>query len=236
MLVSSLIPMYAIRYTPDYYLSSTSSGCLGLRMADGWGKASLDTVTSTTLLQGLRDPADGTAWSRFERRYGPMVMSFVLKAGIRGPDADDICQDVMLSFTRRYLAGGYDSAQGRLRSFLWRIAQCRVVDHLRKQRRDLHIGDRTSGGSPLDELPSPDQLEQLWHEEWQRFVLHACLDEVRRQVQEQTYRAFDLYFQQGWTPEEVASHLDISVNSVYLAKNRVLKRLRELRPEMEANW
>ena len=36
--------------------------------------------------------------------------------------------------------------------------------------------------------------------------------------------------------QQVAEHLGMTENAVYVAKNRVMGRIRELRPQMEALW
>ena len=76
----------------------------------------------------------------------------------------------------------------------------------------------------------PGELEQLWEDEWRQAVLRAALSEVRREVQETTYRAFELFALQDQPAKAVAKELGLSENAVSSAKRRVLARLREILP------
>ena len=52
-------------------------------------EGALTTVTSLTLLAGLRDQGNAAAWQRFADRYRPMVVSFAAKLGLSESDLRD---------------------------------------------------------------------------------------------------------------------------------------------------
>ncbi len=84
----------------------------------------------------------------------------------------------------------------------------------------------------VDNLPDPhpgplDELEAAFEAEWQKVAMEEALDEVRREVDPVTFQAFDLYARKDQPPGQVAKLLGLSRNAVYIAKNRVLARLRE---------
>jgi DNA-directed RNA polymerase specialized sigma24 family protein len=58
------------------------------------------------------------------------------------------------------------------------------------------------------------------------------LERVRREVEPATMRAFELVMQDR-TPAEAAQELGVAVKAVYNAKYTVLKRLRDLRADLE---
>jgi RNA polymerase sigma-70 factor (ECF subfamily) len=196
----------------------------------------MDTVTSTTLLEGLMNRQDSLAWRRFHGRYEPMVMSFARKLGLNDSDAQDVGQEVMLAFVQEYWGGRYDRAKGRLRSWLFGIAHRKVIDLRRKKAKEAVVADRTDATGFMERLESPQEAEAVWEEEWQRFVLRACLDEVGRHLSPTTVKAFDLYVLKQWPVEKVADHLGITQNSVYIAKNRTMERIRQIKAEMEEIW
>ena len=58
-------------------------------------------------------------------------------------------------------------------------------------------------------------------------VLQRALEQIRPQFQERTWQAFYRVTAEGQSPAEVAAALGMSVNAVYVARSRVLARLRQ---------
>lgn len=197
----------------------------------------LTTVTSETLLLGLRDPEDREAWQRFVSRYRSVLVSYARRRGLSDNDAQDAAQESLLRFSSSYLRGQYDPMRGRLRTWLLTITRNCVTDALRA-RRDRHI--QLCGSSdevnPIASLADHDPQHAIWEEEWRRAVLRACLDEAHRFFDSATIEAFTMSTIDDMGVEEVASKLSITRNSVYLARHRVLKKIRELLPAMESIW
>ena len=194
------------------------------------------TATSLTLLEGLLDPNNDAAWRRFGARYRPMIVRFARKLGLSAADAQDAVQDTMGAFVQAYQAGEYDRSRGRLRSWLCGIAYRKVRDLQRRQHGGhVELGESSAGGC-LGALEAPNEVEQLWEREWQQAVLDDCLDEAARHVDPTTFEAFGLYVLEEWPAERVARHLGISRNAVYLCKNRVIKRMRDLYQQVEETW
>jgi RNA polymerase sigma-70 factor (ECF subfamily) len=68
----------------------------------------------------------------------------------------------------------------------------------------------------------------MWDREWTTHVLSLCLAATRREFDENTSRAFELYAVKRQGAADVAEALGISRNAVYIAKSRVLARLKEV--------
>jgi len=196
----------------------------------------LYTVTSTTLLDGLRDAGNMDAWKRFIGRYQPLVVSFCKAQGLNNSDAEDVGQETMMAFARCYNQGGYDRAKGRLGNWLFSIAHKKVVDVFRRRMKENVVSAPVGQTGILQSIPSPGSMAEVWDNKWKQHVLRACLEEVARLVKPRTYRAFELYVLEQWTVEAVADHLGITENAVYIAKNRVVSRVREYWPKMEESW
>lgn len=197
------------------------------------GDAEIATVTSLTLLEGLRDPADARRWEAFVERYRPLIVRFAVGLGFGEDDAEDLAQSALLAFSKAYLAGRYDPARGRLRSWLFGIVHNQVRDANRRRRaREVQVAD-TAEERHLLEGPAEDALESRWEREWRDAVLAEGLRLVRGEVEESTWRAFEAFGLGERPAEEVARELGLSPNAVYGAKRRVLRRLRELLPEVE---
>lgn len=186
------------------------------------------TVTSTALLQGLRD-GDRSVWRLYVERYRPLIVGFGRRAGLADDDAEDFAQTTLLAFSRAYCDGRFDREKGRLRSWLFGIARNTLRTHLRKPApaRD---------GASADALPAPDDVEALWDREWREAILRDCMEQLRREVRPETFEAFRRFALEDEPADEVARSLGTTPNAVYLAKKRLLARLRELLPVMEDVW
>ena len=78
----------------------------------------------------------------------------------------------------------------------------------------------------LDEQPAREETEQ-WEREYEQRLFDWAAEQVRGSFQESTWRAFWLTAVDGRGATETATALGISVGAVYIAKSRVLARLRE---------
>lgn len=191
----------------------------------------LNTVTTTALLAGLFDPANRAAWSEFDARYRPMIVSFARRLGLYESDAADVAQETLARFIRDYREGKYDREKGRLRSWIIGIVKYRVADLKRAQaaRRE------NRGESAMIDIPADDELNQLWEAERRRVLLSQALAELRAQskLSDKTMTAFEQYVLQERPVDEVAASLNLTRQDVYMAKNRVAERLREILGRLE---
>ena len=80
----------------------------------------------------------------------------------------------------------------------------------------------------LQELEDTDsELSRLWDQQHDEYVVRCLLDLVALEFEPATLLAFRRLTLEGGSGEEVARELAMSVGSVYVAKARVLKRIRE---------
>jgi RNA polymerase sigma-70 factor (ECF subfamily) len=192
------------------------------------------TVTSTTLLQGLRQEGNDQAWREFCARYGPVLMAFARRAGFQEHDAQDVIQETLVVFLERFRAGDYDRKRGRLRAWLQGIAFNKVCEAQRRPaQREVQVADAAGTTRFLDRIPDDHELTDLFEQEWERAQLSACLQLARAHVDPQTFQAFRLYALEDWPADRVAANLGITRDAVYVHKSRVLRHLRELQRDME---
>lgn len=196
------------------------------------------TTTNTRLLQGLLDPGNQEVWRQFVDRYRPLIVRYLRRVGVPAEDAEDVAQNALLAFATAYRDGRYDRALGRLRSWLFGIVRTHVLSWSRGRRRaGVQICDAPdeTGFFARIEAP-PGEADKVWEEEWAAAALYECLLEVRRSVDATTFEAFELFALKGEPADRVGERLGITRNAVYLAKRRVLRRVRELRPLIEDIW
>lgn len=184
-------------------------------------------TTRPSLLLRIRDRNDSAAWVVFDGIYRPMLHRYALACGLTDCDAEDVVQHCLAAIQEKIEAFDYDPEKGRFKAWLRRIVQNRVRNLVR-DRRDVPDGDgRLSNLQSRDESPE-DVFDRLWMQEH----LWHCLDLVRQDVEESTYRAFQLYVLEQKPIDEVCRTLNMRANLVYTIKwrltEKVAERMREL--------
>lgn len=197
----------------------------------------LNTITNTVLLEGLRDAGNRSVWSQFVGRYQPLIVKYARRFGLHDADAEDAAQQALIAFCGAYQEGKYEREKGRLRVWLFGIARNQIRNAIKKgRRREVQITDNSTGTDFFARNLDDDTFERLWEEEWREAVLRQCLQEVAREFDPKTIEAFELFAWKGQTAQAVAERLGVTPNAVFIAKHRIMKRIRELMPKMEDIW
>ena len=134
----------------------------------------------------------------------------------------------MLLVVFREVAGFEWRGNGAFRSWLRTILANRMRDYFRGQKyQPIATGD-SDFLRRLDELQSPESaLSKLWDREHDEHVAASLLRRVQGDFAPATWQAFRRHVLEGEPAVGVALDLGLSLNSVLLAKSRVLKRLRQ---------
>ena len=198
---------------------------------------SLTTLTSATLLAELRAPENRTVWQQYVDRYRPVIVGYARRRGLSDEEAQDAAQETLMLFSRAYVDGKYEREKGRLRKWLLAIAHNQISNAFRRRNKhEVQVVDKPEETAFFARIGDDKASEDIWEQEWRQGVLQACLEEVRQQVDAKTMQAF-VETSVGGTPAgEVAERLGITRNAVYLARHHVLKRIREMIPDMEEIW
>lgn len=195
----------------------------------------MDWITTSTILHDLKDPANESAWRHFVHRFRRPVASFARKLGVSHADAEDVAQETLLAFLETVREGRYERERGRLSHWLFGIAYRQALRQRRRDARPEYPAPSRSGSRPfLDAVSDEDRAADLWNRTWDWFLVRECMDRVRREFHPDMIEAFSKVVVEERTPAEAAAELDVPVKSVYNAKHRILKRIRELREDLEA--
>jgi RNA polymerase sigma factor (sigma-70 family) len=185
-------------------------------------------VTSATLLQRLRDPRDAEAWGRLNDLYAPLIRLWAERLGVRGADADDLVQDVLAVVVRRFPEFVHPERPGAFRGWLRAIAANCARDAWRARRLTPQAPGGTDFGSYIARLEDPaDDLAREWDREHDIHVTRRLLDRIKPDFEAQTWLLFQQFVLDGRSADEVAKGNGATPNAVYIAKSRVLARLRE---------
>jgi RNA polymerase sigma-70 factor, ECF subfamily len=168
------------------------------------------------------------AWKDLVDLYRPLILSWLNRQGVPPGDLEDLSQEVLLSVVK-YLPGYQHSGQrGAFRSWLRTIVCSRTADYW----RTINAGTQAQGGSgataALQEIADPDsELNRQWDEQHDRYVLNCLLDLMEEEFEPITLKAFRRLALDGASGAEAAQELGLSVAAVYMAKSRVLARIRQ---------
>jgi RNA polymerase sigma factor (sigma-70 family) len=182
--------------------------------------------TRPSLLVRIRDAGDRAAWVQFVEIYAPLVYRFARGRGLQDADAADLTQEVLqaVAGARRRLE--YDPQRGTFRGWLFTVARNRLHNFLARQRRFARHHTQPADGQELEACPDTRE-EEWWEQEHRRRLFDWAAGRVRGGFQERTWRAFWATAVEGRSAGEVAGALGMSVGAVYVARSRVLARLRE---------
>lgn len=183
-------------------------------------------ATRASLLVRLRDPRDAGAWSQFVDVYGPLIYRFSRKQGLQDADAADLVQDVLRSVSQAIGRLEYDAKIGSFRGWLFTIARNRLRDSLQHSAHRQRGTGGTDFHRSLQEIATPGD-EAQWNDDYEQQVFDWAARQVRLEVQDPTWQAFWKTAVEGRSGQDVAAELDLSISAVYLAKSRVMQRLRD---------
>lgn len=188
-------------------------------------------ITRPSLLLRIRDYQDHEAWRQFVELYAPLVYQYGRRRGLQEADASDLAQIVF-----QEVAGGigrldYDPRRGTFRGWLLAIVRNQLSKLIRQRRRGT--AGQADEGAMLDQLPDRQCDDALWDQEYEQRLFHWTVQRVRGDFEESTWQAFWRTAVDGASAKQVAAELAMSVGAVYMAKSRVLGRLKATIAEVQ---
>ncbi len=199
-------------------------------MADGTppsdARASPSRSVSSSLLERLQ-AQDVQAWQRLVHLYYPLVRRWGLRAGLQDEDAADLAQEVFRAVAGNVTRFRRGAGEHSFRGWLWGITRKQLLAHGRRRRRQPVGAGGSTAQQHLAEAPEPQDFSAAEQESDRVQLLRRAVALLREKVEEHTWQAFWRVVVEGQAPAEVAADLGISVALVYVAKGRLLARLRE---------
>ncbi len=178
--------------------------------------------TPASLLQRLKRPDDQDAWQRFVKLYTPLIYDWARRAGLSEDEAADLAQDVFLLLIEKLPQFQYDPKRS-FRGWLKTITLNKWREGIRRGRiKTLHASDdEFSDGGVADPVAVFEEAE------YQQRLVRQAMGLIRTDFEPVTWNAWWEYVVIGRPATDVANQLGITANAVYLAKSRVLRRLRK---------
>lgn len=186
-----------------------------------------DPITRSSLLIRLKDADDIAAWEEFSQLYGQVIYRVALKAGFQAADAEDLVQEVFLSVSLSLNQWLLREDRGKFLAWLIRIARNEAIDRMR-QRAKRFLGQ---GGSVaeqlLTQLPDPSDYSDSLDLEYQRTLFRWAAMRVKQEVTEQVWQAFWMTSIEAVPIHQAAETLKTSVGNIYVARSRVIARIKD---------
>ncbi|MCA9062038.1 MAG: sigma-70 family RNA polymerase sigma factor [Planctomycetaceae bacterium] len=187
--------------------------------------------TRASLILRLPNMADVAAWEEFVAIYGPLVFRTARLQGLQPADAEDVVQEVLSSVARSVTPWLERDDRGPFRAWLFRIARNTTINHLTRRRT------RSMASEPLSEageaIAVNKPLSDLFDLEHRRQLFLQAAEIVKTTVTGSTWQAFWKTHVEDQSPADVARELGMTSGSVYIARSRVMARLRETIRELE---
>lgn len=191
-----------------------------------------ESQTSATLLARLRRmPADQAAWGEFTERYGRKIYGWCRQWNLQEADAEDVTQTVLVKLAEKMQTFIYDPSRS-FRAWLKTVTRNAWNDFWDSRGHDL-----AAGGSQAVQLfhtvEAREDLVQRLELEFDREVLEEAVNRVRQRVTPRTWQAYEMTALEGRSGAEAAQALDMKVATVFVAKSKVIKLLKEERRKLE---
>jgi RNA polymerase sigma-70 factor (ECF subfamily) len=171
-------------------------------------------TTSASLLERLRR-TNVDAWTRFVALYAPLMHRWACRLGLRDADADDLVQEVFGILLQKLPEFVYDPGRS-FRGWLRTVLIHRWHNWPRRGNAPLQI-----------DIADSDPADALQEQEYRSYLVSRALKIMQTDFEPSTWKACWECVVADRPAAEVAHELGMSVAAVYIARSRVLRRLRE---------
>ncbi len=191
--------------------------------------------TDHSLIDRAKNTADGASWLEFMGIYQPVVYRLARRRGMQDADAQDIVQQVFGSIARSLDGWRADDDRPPFRAWLTTIARNAITTALTRRPPDRGSGS-TSVAESLERLASEEQTDAELIVEARREIVRWAAEQIRAEFTELTWDIFWKTTMQGVSVTEVSKSSGRSIGAIYVARHRVLSRLKEKIAEVSTYW
>jgi RNA polymerase sigma-70 factor (ECF subfamily) len=177
---------------------------------------------------------DQAAWERLVRLYTPLVYCWCRHGGLQAADAADVGQEVFQAVARNIDNFRRERPGDSFRGWLRTITRHKLADFYRERQAPVIATGGTDAETlmqlAVDEILTPDPTSEAQEAD---LLVRRTIELIRGDFEERTWQAFWRVAVDGRPVADVALELGMTANAVYLAKGRVLRRLREELADLE---
>jgi RNA polymerase sigma-70 factor, ECF subfamily len=179
--------------------------------------------TQTSLVRILQQPYvdHPEDWNGFAHLYVPLFFEFCRRLAVPEAERADLVQDMLIRVLKG-ISSFQHNGQGSFRAWLFRLLKNAWIDRLRRNPQTARIIEE-----PCLSSASSDPLEIIAEQEYRQYVIRRVYAKVLAEFSTSNQQVFQRVVVEDQPATKVASDLGLSVNSVYLIRSRMLRRIRE---------
>ena len=189
--------------------------------------------TRDSLLVQVRSPGNREAWDQFVQIYRPVIYRLARSRGLQDADALDLAQQVLIAVASAIATWEKSDEQIRFRHWLRRVARNAIVNALARRPLDRAVGGSSAQTFLEDQHGDSPQSDAEIELEYRRELYLRAARQVRVEVEPATWRAFELTVIHEMNVDEAALALNKSIGAIYVARSRIMQRLRAIVRELE---
>ena len=179
--------------------------------------------TRVSLILRLKEPKDAEAWDQFCEIYQPLILRIARSKGLQNADANDLAQDVFVRIAKSVERWEPDPERGTFRAWIGTIARNLTIDFLRRKNRQP-----VSANAPdLDRVPQRCAESDFYDAEYQKQLFAWAAEQIKPSFKPKSWEAFWQTAVEHRSIAEVAESLQLSTGSIYMARSRVIAKLRK---------
>ncbi|MCM8538020.1 MAG: sigma-70 family RNA polymerase sigma factor [Lentisphaeraceae bacterium] len=184
--------------------------------------------TRHTLLERVRDRADENSWSEFDKIYRPYIYKVIRRMNFTHEEAEDLSQNILVTLWEKIPEFKHNFRTGAFRTWLCTIIRNRAINIITKNKRrasKLTI-ENEDALTPYIQT-SQNDLELIAKEEWAAHITALAWKKIEVEFDENIRKAFKMSLD-NVPYEDISAQLGLKVNSIYVYKNKIKKRLTEI--------
>lgn len=197
--------------------------------------------TRRSLLSRLKDWEDNESWRDFFDTYWKLIHNFALQRGLSHEEAQEVVQETVVAVAKSIGTFHYDPKVCAFKTWLLGVTRSKIANQFARRARQPALlacasPDQSRSTGLVNRIPDEQgrQWEQAWDEEWQKNLMEAAIQRVKRRVSIEQYQMFDLFVLKQWPASDVARTLGVTLGHVYVAKHRISKLVRKEVEALEA--
>jgi RNA polymerase sigma factor (sigma-70 family) len=194
--------------------------------------------TRATLLERLRDLQDHGSWQEFFDTYWKLIYCAAVKSGLSDQEAEDVVQETVIGVARKMETFRYQPEACSFKGWLMHITRCRIIDHLRKRGArgqfvplQAEAGTSDAGiqdaGIQIRDEAAELAFADVWEGEWEKNLMDAALERVRKAVNPEHYQIFYLSGIKNMPVRKIRELLHVSAAKVYVVRHRIARLVKK---------
>lgn len=191
--------------------------------------------TDESLIAQVQNLGDGASWREIVRIYHPVIFRMARRRGMQDADANDVSQQVFIKLAKSIDQWQPSEGAPPFRAWLATIATNAITNALTRRPKDQAIGG-TSIAEKLQAFPSPEATRAELQQEVKQQVVLWAIEQIRHEFSDAVWLSFQRTAIDGESIESVANDLHRSLGSIYVARYRVIARLKEKVQEASNCW